>query len=192
MNPGRRISVQTNLAAFDTRRDRGYLTSLRERRVSMLRRRTMRPKMNERLFDKCIQPARLTLLALTLALTGGCGPEPREPTILQARAQSFVVDVPLPDKFNQDRRKSTHSLTAGRRNIKHHYLGSASPLSVSNFYRQKMPDHQWELLDRTLKNGIEILNYRKGEEKCEIRIEEMPGGLFGSKTRISVLLQPDQ
>ena len=158
----------------------------------MLKRRVMRPKMNECLFDKCVQPARLTLLALVVALTGGCSPESREPTILQARAQSFVVDVPLPDKFDLDRRKSTHSLTAGRRKIKHHYLGSAGPLSVSNFYRQKMPDHQWELLDRSLKNGVEILNYRKGEEKCEVRIEELPTGLFGSKTRISVLLQPAQ
>lgn len=152
----------------------------------------MRPKMNDCLFDNCVQPARLTLLALVVALTGGCGPEPREPTILQARAQPFVVDVPLPDHFDQDRRKSTHSFTAGRRQIKHYYLGTARPLSVSNFYRQKMPDHQWELLDRSLKNGIEVLNYRKGEEKCEIRIEELPGGLLGSKTRISVLIQPAQ
>lgn len=152
----------------------------------------MRPKMNERIFDNCIRPARLTLLALVVALIGGCGPEPREPTILQARAQPFVVDVPLPDQFDLDRRKSTHSFTAGRRQIKHHYLGSAGPLSVSNFYRQKMPDHQWELVDRSLKNDIEVLNYHKGAEKCEIRIEELPGGLFGSKTRISVLLQPAQ
>ncbi len=149
----------------------------------------MRPKMNNRLFDHCVQPARLTLLALAVALAGGCGPETTEPTILQARAQPYVQDVPLPDHFDLDRRKSTHSFTAGRRQIKHYYHGSARPLSVSNFYRQKMPDHQWELLDRSLKNGIEVLNYRKGEEKCDVRIEELPGGLFGSKTRISVLLQ---
>jgi len=158
----------------------------------MLRRWVMHPKMNRCLFDNCVQPARLTLLALVVALAGGCGPKTTEPTILQARAQPFVVDVPLPDHFDLDRRKSTHSFTAGRRQIRHHYLGSAGPLSVSNFYRQKMPDHQWELLDRTLKNGIEILNYRKGQEKCEVRIEELPGGLFGSKTRISVIIQPAQ
>ena len=158
----------------------------------MLRRRVMRPRMNERIFDNCVQPARLTLLVLGVAMTAGCGPEPKEPTILQARAQPFVVDVPLPDHFDLDRRKSTHSFAAGRRQIKHHYLGSASPLSVSNFYRQKMPDHQWELLDRSLKNGIEILNYRKAEEECEVRIEDFPGGLFGSKTRISILLQSAQ
>jgi len=148
--------------------------------------------MNQRIVDKCIHPARLTLLALTVTLAGGCGPESTAPTILQARAQPFIVDVPLPDHFELDRRKSTHSFTAGRRQIKHYYLGTASPLAVSNFYRKKMPDHQWELLDRNLSNGVEILNYRKGEEKCEIRIEELPGGLFGSKTRISVILQPDQ
>jgi len=152
----------------------------------------MRPGMNKCIFDNCVEPTRLALLALAAALIGGCGPEPKEPTILEARAQPFVVDVPLPDKFDLDRRKSTHSFTAGKRQIKHYYLGSAGPLSVSNFYRQKMPDHQWELIDRSLKNGVEILNYHKGEEKCEIRIEELPGGLGGSKTRISVILQPDQ
>ena len=192
MNPARRIGAWTIPEAFDTRWGRWYLTPLRERRVSMLRRRVMRLKMKEPLFDNCVQPARLTLLALVVAVTGGCGPETTEPTILQARAQPFVVDVPVPDHFDQDRRKSTHSFTAGRRQIKHHYLGSASPLSVSNFYQQKMPDHQWELLDRSLKNDIEVLNYRKGEEKCEVRIEELPGGLFGSKTRISILIQPAQ
>lgn len=158
----------------------------------MLRLRVMRPKMNDRLLDNCVQPARLTLLALALVLMGGCGPETTEPTILQARAQPFVADVPVPDHFDLDRRKSTHNYTAGRRQIRHYYLGSARPLSVSNFYRQKMPDHQWELLDRSLKNGIEALNYLKGEEKCQVRIEEMPGGLFGSKTRISVLIQSAQ
>lgn len=152
----------------------------------------MRPKMKNCLLYNCVQPTRLGLLVFALTLMGGCGPEPKEPTILEARAQPFVVDVPLPDKFDLDRRKSTHSFTAGKRQIKHYYLGPAGPLSVSNFYRQKMPDHQWELLNRSLENGIEVMNYHKGEEKCEIRIEELPGGLGGSRTRISVVLQPDQ
>ena len=152
----------------------------------------MRPKMNNRLFENGVKPARLTLLALAVALSGGCGPETTEPTILQARAQSFVVDVPLPAHFDLDRRKSAHNFTPGHRRIEHRYRGSARPLSVSNFYRQKMPDHQWELLDRSLKNGIEVLNYRKGEERCDVRIEEVPAGLFGSETRISIHLQPVQ
>jgi len=133
----------------------------------------------------------LVAVGMGALLVGGCAEPSREPTILQARAQPFVVDVPLPKGFDLDRRKSTHNFSAGKRKIKHYYVGHASPLAVSNFYRQKMPEYQWELLDRQLQNGVDVLKYRKGQERCEVRIEETPGALFGSKTQVSVIVQPE-
>lgn len=109
-----------------------------------------------------------------------------EPTMPPARAQFFWPDVPVPDKFEIDRRRSTHTATAGRRTIKHYYLGGATPLSVSNFYRQKMPEYQWELIDKQLRSGADVMNYRKNSELCEIRIEEVPSGMFGKQTQVTI------
>lgn len=132
------------------------------------------------------------LLPLMVILVAACeGPGSNE-GILPAKARYFVADIPVPAKFELDRRKSTHEFGPGRRSIKHFYLGKASPLAVSNFYRQRMPEYQWELIDKQLRNGVEHLNYQKGDESCEIRVEETPGGLFGNKTQISVVISSNQ
>lgn len=109
-----------------------------------------------------------------------------EPTMPPPRAQFFWPDVPVPDRFEIDRRRSNHAATAGRRTIKHYYLGSASPLAVSNFYRQKMPEYQWELVDKQLRSGADVMNYRKNSELCEVRVEEVPSGMFGTRTQVTV------
>jgi hypothetical protein len=136
---------------------------------------------------------RISMLMLpalaSLASAAGCSQNSGggEPTMPPPRAQFFWPDVPVPDKFEIDRRRSNHAATAGHRTIKHYYLGSASPLAVSNFYRQKMPEYQWELVDKQLRSGADVMNYRKNSEVCEVRIEEVPSGMFGStKTQVTV------
>lgn len=124
---------------------------------------------------------------------GGCAEKSAGPTVLLAKPQYYVVDLPVPDKFELDGRKSNHTFTAGHRSIQHYYVGSASQLAVNNFYIQRMPEMQWELIDQKLKNGVYHINYKKNEETCEIRIESTPGGAWGgSKTQICATIQRNQ
>ncbi len=104
------------------------------------------------------------------------------------RDQPFVMDVPVPDKFKLDREKSDHSYREGRRKVKHFYLGNEEPLPVRNFYVQHMPGQGWKLVNEVLKNGVYTLTFRKAEERCEIRIEKIPAGLFSPSTRIRAMI----
>jgi hypothetical protein len=133
----------------------------------------------------------LVLPLLTMALTG-CPKEPTTPTILLANAQPYVQDVPVPRDFKLDREKSDHSYTEGRRTIKHFYLGSAEPLAARNFYVQNMPGAGWQVVDEKLQNGVYTLTYRKAEERCEIRIEKIPAGMFSPSTSVRATVRsPD-
>ncbi|MFQ5412407.1 MAG: hypothetical protein ACE5EC_08905, partial [Phycisphaerae bacterium] len=100
-------------------------------------------------------------------------------------------DIPLPDGFDRDRRRSTYQMGRGSRVIRDIYLGNAKPILVNNFYRQRMLEYQWEEGEQKLNNGVYFLNYRKGEEACEIRIERTPSGWFGPKTQVSVDIQSE-
>ena len=115
---------------------------------------------------------------------GGCSEKTTGPTILQERSQSYVSDLPVPANFEQDRRLSDHTIAPGTRTIKHVYKGSSSPLAVRNFYIHHMPASGWELGDEKLQNSVYLLNFRKGTERCEIRVERTPAGIFGAKTLI--------
>ncbi len=128
-------------------------------------------------------------LLLTLVDTAGCKKEPSGPTILDRRAQSYIPDVPVPEKFERDERKSNYTVTAGSRVIHDVYLGGEAALAVRNFYQHHMPGYGWELLDEKLSNAVYNLTYRKGQERCEIRIERTPKGSYGTRTQISVTIQ---
>lgn len=126
-----------------------------------------------------------TIVAPLVALfIVGCAKEPATPTILKAKPQSYVQDVPVPAKFNLDETKSDSASQAGRRNVKHFYLGNSPILAVRNFYVHHMPDAGWQIIDEKLQNGVYTLNYRKAEERCEIRVEKIPAGWFKPSTSI--------
>lgn len=132
---------------------------------------------------------RMLVLALGFAgfaLLPGCGPRQTGPTILESRAQPYIFDVPVPRKFELDRRRSTHDQSEGKRAIHHLYVGSDTPLAAKNFYRQKMPENGWQLMEEQLKTGVYFLKYKNAEENCDVRIEEIPAGFGGTKTQISV------
>jgi len=135
---------------------------------------------------------RKLIVLFIAAVLSGCGKEPTTPTILQAKAQPYVQDVPVPSSFKLDRETSDHSYKEGRRTVKHFYLGSAEPLVVRNFYVQNMPGTGWQIVDEKLQNGVYAINYRKAEERCEIRIEKIPAGWFSPSTRIRATVRsPD-
>lgn len=130
-----------------------------------------------------------TALAVAASvLTGGCGEKSAGPTQLLPKPQFYVVDLPVPDKFELDGRKSTHTFVPGRRSIQHYYVGEPKPQAVYNFYLQRMPESQWTLKDQQLKNGVYQINYKKDEEDCEVRIESIPSG-WGSKTQICATIR---
>ncbi|HPF40700.1 MAG TPA: hypothetical protein P5081_18795 [Phycisphaerae bacterium] len=135
---------------------------------------------------------RLTAAILLCALAGvtpGCGPRTSGTnTVLPARPRSYVVDVPVPADFELDRRKSTHENRPGERAVKHYYVGDEKPQPVNDFYKQLMPTFDWEFVDERLQNGVYVLNYEKAGEKCEVRVDQMPGGFWGPKTRVSVVI----
>ena len=128
------------------------------------------------------------ILFLTVLLVPlGCGEKRVEgPTILERRDQPYVSDVPVPKDFEIDLRKSTYENKPGSRYIKHIYIGKASRIAINNFYKELMPEEEWSFIDEKLQNGVYTLNYDKGKEACEVRIDHVPGGLFGPKTRITV------
>lgn len=132
----------------------------------------------------------LTLVCLLLAVHG-CGEKRGSGvTVLPARPRSYVADVPVPDGFELDRRKSTHENRPGERLIKHYYVGDERPQAVNDFYKQLMPTFDWEFLDERLQNGVFLLNYRKSGESCEVRVDQLPGGFWGPKTRAAVEIRP--
>lgn len=131
---------------------------------------------------RCLSWAILVTATVGLA---GCTNNSTEPTILQARAQPYVQDVPVPKDFELDRRRSTHDFSPGKREVQHFYLGKAAPLAVKNFYRQRMQEAGWELIDDQLKTGVFFLNYRNADDTCEVRIEEVPKGM-STQTQVRV------
>lgn len=139
--------------------------------------------------QKLGRPEIIVLSVLIGAASGsaGCKKEPSGPsgpTLLAPRDQPYVADVPVPDGFTLDAEKSDHKFIAGRRQVKHYYLGREEPLLVRGFYIHSMPISGWTLVDEKLHNNVYTITFRKAEERCEIRIEEIPAGLFKPSTRI--------
>jgi len=91
-------------------------------------------------------------------------------------------------RFELDRRKSTHENRPGERMVKHYYVGKDSLQAANDFYKQLMPTFDWEFVNERLRNGVFELNYEKADETCEIRVDQMPGGFWGPKTRIAVYI----
>jgi hypothetical protein len=121
---------------------------------------------------------------LAVTMTGlACRKGTGEPTLLQARKQFYVADLPVPARFVLDEQKSNYVYTAGRRRVKNLYEGRDSLLAVRNFYVHNMALAGWELTDDTLASNVYTLKYRKAEERCDIRIEQTPRG-FRKVTQI--------
>ena len=132
----------------------------------------------------------LLLACICLPALAACGEKPdTQPTIPEPRGQFYWEDIPVPKGFERDDRQSTEHRGVGKRWLKHFYTGKASLQLVTNFYRGRMPEYGWEAGEQKLHNGVQHLHYRKNGEKCEIRIEEIPGGFWGStKTQVYVVV----
>lgn len=132
----------------------------------------------------------IMMLAASLSFVGCGGNRNGGTAVLPSRPRPYVVDVPVPEGFELDRRKSTHENRPGERIVKHYYVGDEKPQAANDFYKQLMPTFDWEFLDERLQNGAFILNYKKAGENCEIRVDQMPGGFWGPKTRVAAEIRP--
>jgi len=110
--------------------------------------------------------------------------------MLEAREQPYVEDIPVPAGFQLDGRKSKHTFTAGRRQVSHVYEGDEVIQSVKNFYVHHMPLTGWEQLNDVLEKDVYVLNYKKGMERCDIRIEKTPSGWLGPISTVRVTIRP--
>jgi len=130
------------------------------------------------------------LLSCTLALCG-CAKEPTTPTILEASSNPYVSDLPLPINFKLEDHQSEDKVSAGHRSVKHVYRGKEKLQAVKNFYQHYMPQANWAPVEHSLSRGVYLLKYRKGRERCDVRIERMPSGLFGTVTQIRATILHD-
>jgi hypothetical protein len=135
--------------------------------------------------------ARAWGVAAMVMLSAGCpSKDQAKPTILESAAQPNIIDVPVPRGFKLNERQSRHKLVAGRRDMKHLYEGKSATLLVRNFYAQNMPTFGWEPTDEKLLQNIYVLKYRKGEDRCEIRIEPKYA-TFGQSTQVWATIQSE-
>ena len=107
--------------------------------------------------------------------------------LLSDQAQR-IPDVPIPLDFDLVESRSRHFAVGDTRFIDHLYKGYADKLDTANFYSQRMPTTRWKLVDRDFLQGTYELTFRKGTEKCEIRING-DGNIF-SPTKLIILVKP--
>ncbi len=140
--------------------------------------------MNDRL-------GQTVVLMFGLAMVCGCAGEPSGPTILMVSEHPYVSDLPLPKDFKLVERQSTDRVMPCFRSVKHVYHGRSSLQAAKNFYQHHMPQANGRLDEQTLNKGVYSLRFTKAQERCEVRIERMPSGLFGAVTQIRASIQSD-
>lgn len=131
------------------------------------------------------------VMMLVVAVHSGCTQDQDTAGVLEASAHPYVADLPLPVDFKIIERQSEERARAGYRDVHHVYQGKGDLQAVRNFYQHHMEQANWELVDHTGQKGVYVRRYKKGREKCEIRIERMPSGLFGTVTQIRAKIRPE-
>ncbi|MFW6145833.1 MAG: hypothetical protein ACOC7R_00700 [Planctomycetota bacterium] len=119
--------------------------------------------------------------------TGGSGSERRVAPELLPGSKGPLPDVPVPQRFELDTKRSRAVATSGIRVVDHHYVGSADKWAVGRFYKRYMPDHDWTTMSDQMLGGDVFLQFQRGRERCTIKITDH--GWRG--TDISVLIVPE-
>lgn len=119
--------------------------------------------------------------------TGGSGSQRRVAPELLPATQSSLPDVPVPQRFKYDPKRSRTVATSGIRMVDNHYTGPADKWAVGRFYKRYMPDHDWTAMSDQMLDGRVYLQFSRGRERCTITIEDR--GWSG--TDISVMIYPE-
>jgi predicted small secreted protein len=104
---------------------------------------------------------------------------------LFAKAHPPIADLPVPFGFDLDEGRSRHWTVGSIRLVDHVYEGSADKFVVARFYRTQMPINRWELVRDVFAQGDILLDFDKGNERCDVVISENG---WGNRLKIKVLL----
>ncbi len=136
---------------------------------------------------------RLAFSAAVLWVLGmGCGPNAAEPTRLLARQRAPISDLPVPMGFRILEDESEDAYTGRRRlYVRHVYEGSGEPFTVRNFYRDRMPQYQWQLVSSVHVAGTHSMVFEKGQESCTVTVSRYKSG-WRSGIRVQIIIMPEE
>ncbi len=136
---------------------------------------------------------RLAFSAAVLWILGmGCGPRAAEPTRLMARQRAPISDLPVPMGFRILEDESEDAYTGRRRlYVRHVYEGSGEPFAVRNFYRDRMPQYQWQLVNSVHVAGTHSMVFEKGQELCTVTVSRYKSG-WRSGIRVQIIIMPEE
>ncbi len=130
--------------------------------------------------------------AMLWTLGLGCGPRAAEPVRLMAKQQSPISDLPVPMGFRILEDESEDAYTGRRRlYVRHVYSGSGEPFAVRNFYRDRMPQYKWQLVNTVHVAGTHSMVFQKGQESCTVTITRSKSG-WSSGVRVQIIIMPEE
>lgn len=126
------------------------------------------------------------LMGLWLAAGAGC----QQPTgRLVAKEPPFFPDVPLPIGFGIVEKHSEDRMTGKRRvYVRHTYEGDGDSYQVRDFYRERMPQYKWRVVEAGQVGNVHRLRFKKGDEACTVTITP---GSWG-KTRFEIMIVQEE
>ena len=98
-------------------------------------------------------------------------PKDRPGDVVVRRNHQFE-DVPVPHGYKLRRDKVVSFQGSVFRFGEFTYEGHTSAPAVSAFYREMLPKEGWSMAASALHNGVERLQYRKGDEFCDLVIRD--------------------
>ncbi len=136
---------------------------------------------------------RLAFSAAVLWVLGmGCGPNGAEPTLLMARQRAPISDLPVPRGFRILEDESEDVYTGRRRlYVRHVYAGSGEPFAVRDFYRDRMPQYKWQLVNAVFAAGTHSMVFQKGQESCTVAISRSKTG-WSRGIRVQIIIMPEE
>ncbi len=131
-------------------------------------------------------------VAVLWGLGLGCGPRAAEPVRLMAKQRSPISDLPVPMGFRILEDESEDAYTGRRRlYVRHVYEGSGEPFAVRNFYRDRMPQYKWQLVNTVHFAGTHSMVFQKGQESCTVAISRSKSR-WGSGVRVQIIIMPEE
>lgn len=101
--------------------------------------------------------------------------DPAQQKPLQPQPMFRFSDLPIPAGFKVLPEQSYSFEAAGMRVGILKYKGSAHPAQVVAFYKENMPNHNWELLN-AVEYGERLLNFSREKETCIVTITPKGSG----------------
>ena len=131
-------------------------------------------------------------MAVLWVLGLGCGPQAAEPMRLMAKQRAPVSDLPVPIGFHILEDESEDASTGRRRiYLRHVYVGSGETFTVRNFYRDRMPQYKWQMVNAVYVAGTHTMVFQKGQESCTVAISRSKSG-WSSGVRVQIIIMPEE